>query len=224
MENQCVHSFIHTLGTFSHVWYVKKEIRMKKNEWDHMTTHFIRDLFTLGKLTEDYFDQDAFNHIYESGFHKEVACGNVNLEPEGDDLEGLRHLTFKQFEGEQNIEYGPVTTGLQLQHMNLWKYNISSKGKQKLTSIRDYQYEQTTKEIFDLLREYEYFLPAFVANFKGTKRDLGEMNIMLKLDVRLIKHHPYILNPGVKEKGRGRLKKCWQQGLSSQLMMLSGLV
>lgn len=113
-------SFIHTLGTFPQVWYLKEEIRKHTNEWDHMTTLFVCDLsfadddkriavsleavkrvlFLARKDTKDYCDQDAFNHTYESKFHEVVSCRKINHELKGDDLEGLRHLTFKESEGE----------------------------------------------------------------------------------------------------------------------------
>lgn len=36
----------------------------------------------------------------------------INIELDGDYLEGLSHLTFKEPKGEWNIKYGHVTTGL----------------------------------------------------------------------------------------------------------------
>lgn len=147
-----------------------------------------RVLYMAGKLIEDYADQDAFNHIYEFGFHEVVACGRINLELDGDDLEGLSHFPFKDYEGEWNVKDGPIIVGLYLQDTKLWKNNIGTKENPKLTSIRDYWDEQTTKEIYDLLREYEYLFPLFVVEIKWVKGELGEMNIMLNPDVRLVKH------------------------------------
>ena len=51
--------------------------------------------------------------------------------------------------------------------------------------------EQIIFEIPSLLKKYEdLFLQNFV-EVKGIKADLGEMKIVLNLDIKLIKHHPY---------------------------------
>ena len=64
----------------------------------------------------------------------------------------------------------------------------------------DYWDEQTTREIYSLLQEYEDLFPSSVAYLKGIKGDMGEMRIILNLDARPVKHRPYRLNPRVKEK------------------------
>lgn len=57
--------------------------------------------------------------------------------------------------------------------MKLPKHNISSYDKAKIASIKDYWDEQTTREIFDLLCEYEDLFPASVAEIKGINGDIG---------------------------------------------------
>ena len=62
----------------------------------------------------------------------------------------------------KNIKDDPVRDALRLNSLKLQKHNIGTKEKPKLASIGDYQYEQTTKEIFDLLKEYEDLFPASI--------------------------------------------------------------
>lgn len=57
--------------------------------------YFKRVLFLADKLSEG-----SFNHIYESGFHEFVACRKIELETNEYDLEDLRHLKFKEYEGD----------------------------------------------------------------------------------------------------------------------------
>jgi len=59
--------------------------------------------------------------------------------------------------------------------LKLRKHNIDTDEKLKLSSIGDYWDWKTTKEIFDLLKEYEELFPSFVAELKGIKGELGEM-------------------------------------------------
>lgn len=84
--------------------------------------------------------------------------------------------------------------------MKLRKHNVGTEDKPKMASIGVYWDEHTTKEIFDLLREYEDLFPALVAELKRIKEDIDEMKIVLKPDAKPIKYRPYRLNPRVKEK------------------------
>ena len=52
----------------------------------------------------------------------------------------------------------------------------------------------------DLLREYNYIFPNTFLEMKGIAGELGEMNIPLKKDVKLVKKSSYKLNPKYKEK------------------------
>jgi len=74
-----------------------------------------------GQLMEGCIEWNTLEHIYESIFHEVVACGKVVWEPDEDDLEELRHLTFKETEGECSVEYGLVINGPQLSPLKLWK-------------------------------------------------------------------------------------------------------
>ena len=88
--------------------------------------------------------------------------------------------------------------------------------KPKLASIGDYWDEQTTEDIFDLLREYEGLFPSSIVEMKLIKGDLWEMKIMLKLDAKLVEHQPYRLNPRVK----GKVKKEIDKMLEARLIFL----
>lgn len=94
-----------------------------------------RVFLMVGYLMKGCIDQNTFEHIDESRFHEVVACGKIDLEPDEHGLEELRHLKFKETEGECNVEYGVVTNGLQLLPLKLWKHNIDNDEKPKLASI-----------------------------------------------------------------------------------------
>ncbi len=95
-----------------------------------------------------------------------MSCVKVNVNPKEDDLEGLRHLTFQETEGERDIQEIPSEDTSHFLPMKLQKHNIGSKNKHKMASIGDYWDEQTTKEIFDMLHEYEDLFPASVVELK----------------------------------------------------------
>eukprot|EP00253_Pinus_taeda_P029882 PITA_29882 len=87
--------------------------------------------------------------------------------------------------------------------------NIGTKEKPKLTSIGDYYDDQTTREIFDMLKEYEDLFPCSFSELKGIKGDLGEMKIALRPNVKLVKHQSYRLNLRVKEKDTKDSYEIW---------------
>jgi len=67
-----------------------------------------------------------------------MAYGKVDKEPDKDDLEGLRHLTFHETEGGRDIQEGPFTDALHLLPLKLWKNNIGTEDKPKLAPIKYY--------------------------------------------------------------------------------------
>lgn len=81
----------------------------------------------------------------------------------------------------------------------MWNDKIGRDDKPKLASIGDYWYEQMTKEMFYLLREYEDLFLSLVAELKWIKGDIGEIKIILKHDANPVRHRPYQLSPRVKE-------------------------
>ena len=122
-------------------------------------------------------------------------------------MEDLRHLYFEETEGERDIKEEPTMEGIHLLPLRIKKVNIGIEEKPKLATIGDYWDEQTTKEIFSLLKEYEEFFPSSVEDLKGIRGDMGEMRIILKPDARPVKHRPYRLNPRVKEKVKEEIDK-----------------
>ena len=63
------------------------------------------------------------------------------------------------------------------------------------------------------MQEYEELFPSSVADLKGIKGDMGEMQIILKPDARPVKHRPYRLNLRVKEKVKAEINKMLKAGL-----------
>ena len=59
---------------------------------------------------------------------------------------------------------------------------------------------------------------------KGIKGPMGEMNIPLKPDARLVKQRPYILNPKYKEKVKIELDKMLEAGIIELVEELEWIV
>lgn len=116
-------------------------------------------------------------------------------------------MCFKECEGEKNPNDDPIKDALHLKPLKLWKHNIRTEENPKLSSIGDYWDEQATKEIFDLLKEYEDLFPTSISKLKWIKADLGKMKIILKPGARLVKHQPYWLNSWIKEKLKKEIDK-----------------
>jgi len=87
-----------------------------------------------------------------------MSCANVNTDLEEDDLEGRRHMTFQETEGEKDIQEGPSKDATHFLPVKLQKQNTSLENKPKMASIGDYWDEKTTKNFFYLLHEYEGLL------------------------------------------------------------------
>jgi hypothetical protein len=67
------------------------------------------------------------------------------------------------------------------------KVNIGMKDNPKFTNIGDYWNEEIVEKIVDLLREYHDLFPATFSKIKWIVWELGEMNILLKLDAKPVK-------------------------------------
>lgn len=101
----------------------------------------------------------VYKSLHESRFQGDITCAKVNKELKEDDLEELGNFQFKEFEGERSIKDDPINNSSHLKPLKLCKHDIGIEDKPKLASISDYWDEQTTKEIFDVLKEYEYLFP-----------------------------------------------------------------
>ena len=71
--------------------------------------------------------------------------------------------------------------------LKLKKVTISSLENPKFSNIRYYWDDEIVGNITDLLHEFQDFFPTKFLEMKGVIRDLGEMNIPLKLDAKPIK-------------------------------------
>ncbi len=67
--------------------------------------------------------------------------------------------------------------------------------------------------IADLLHEYHDLYPTKFIEMKGIVGDLGVMRIPLKEDAKLVKQHPYRLNPCYKEKIKDEIDKMLVAGI-----------
>ena len=71
------------------------------------------------------------------------------------------------------------------------KFNIGTNENPKMESIGDYWDEKTLERITELLCEYSDLFPKTFTEMKGIERELGEMNIPLKLEARPVRKTPY---------------------------------
>ena len=69
-----------------------------------------------------------------------------------------------------------------------------------MATVGYYWDEETVSQVVDLLKEYKDIFPNKFLEMKGITRDLGEMKIQLKLDMKPVKRRPCRLNPKYKEK------------------------
>lgn len=77
-----------------------------------------------------------------------------------DDLEHLRHLSFKETEGSRIVEEKKQENiGVYYKGVRLWKINIGSEDKPKMASIGYYLDDQTISEVVTPLKEYEDLFP-----------------------------------------------------------------
>ena len=60
-------------------------------------------MFTPEPLVEGGPDENLFHYLYEIEMPRYAACDRVDIGSNDDDLEGLRHLTFGEIEGERDI-------------------------------------------------------------------------------------------------------------------------
>jgi hypothetical protein len=86
-----------------------------------------------------------------------------------------------------------------------------------MTSIGDYQDEQTLERITELLREYSDIFPTTFTEMKGIAEELGEMKIPLKPEARPIRKRPYRLNLVYKKKVKARIDQMLEAGIVEPL-------
>ncbi len=72
----------------------------------------------------------------------------------------------------------------------------------KYATFGDYWDEDMVRKVIELLHEYQDLLSMKFSRMKGILGDIGVMKISLKPEAKPMKHRPYILNLGYKEKVR----------------------
>jgi hypothetical protein len=91
--------------------------------------------------------------------------------------------------------------------------NIGTEEKPKFANIGDYWNDEIVEKIANLLCEYQdLFLKTFL-EMKEITAELGEMKISLKLDAKLVRQRPYILNLKYKEKVKEELERMIEYGI-----------
>jgi hypothetical protein len=79
--------------------------------------------------------------------------------------------------------------------------------------IGDYWDEHTLERITELLLEYSDLFPATFTEMKGIAGELGEMKISLKLDARLVRQRPYMMNLVYKKKVKEEIDRMLEDGI-----------
>ena len=141
-----------------------------------------------------------------------MTCYDLFGEPEDDDE--LRNVNFPDSEGSTNVAAPDISTNSMSQMLNIRKVNIGSEENPKFSNVEDYCDEETMAKITDLLLKFQdLFLTQFL-DLKGILGDLGEMEILLKPDTKLVRKRLYRLNPQYKEHVKAEIDQCSMLGSS----------
>jgi len=95
-----------------------------KDSEDKMTEalHVVKGvLFTLEMQVEGEHEEKFVQYLFDTKSAGLVTCDRVDAELEEDGLEGLRHLAFKEIEGERGVHESPSTEGAHLLSVKLRK-------------------------------------------------------------------------------------------------------
>jgi hypothetical protein len=111
------------------------------------------------------------------------------------------------------VEGPPLDSELFVVPIKVKKVNIETTDNPKMASIGDYWDEQTIERITDLLCEYSDMFPTTFTEMKGIAGELGEMNINLKPEARLVRQRPYRLNPVYKQKVKVEIDRMLEAGI-----------
>ena len=103
-----------------------------------------------------------------------------------EDDDELWNINISETEGSRDVAIPYVPTDPMSQPLKIKKVNIGTKEKPKFTSVGDYWDEESMEKITNLLYEFQYIFPTKFSKMKGILCDLGEMNIMLRLDAKLV--------------------------------------
>ena len=121
-----------------------------------------------------------------------MECHNVFGEPNEED--DTRSIYIPELKGNHDIEAPKIRFDKFKQPLKIKKFNIWTMENSKFTCIGEYWNDSTMGKVTDLLHEFQDLFPTKFSEMKGISRDLGEMNIPLKPDAKLVKQRPYRLN------------------------------
>ena len=134
-------------------------------------------------------DSFLFSYLVDphAHFHMQsiMECYNMSGELEYDDE--IRNINILEIEGSRDVAAPDVPTDPMSQPLNIRKVNIGTEEHPKFASFGDYWDEETMEKIIDMLHEFQDLFSTNLSEMKGTLGDLGEMNILLKLDVKLVR-------------------------------------
>ena len=103
-------------------------------------------------------------------------CYNFTI----DEDENPRDINIPKYEGSRAVVQPPLDFPEVTTKIRIKKINIRSEAEPKLSSIGDYWDEKTTRQVADLLQEYQNLFPTTFEDMKGILGYLGIMRIPLK--------------------------------------------
>jgi hypothetical protein len=140
-----------------------------------------------------------------------LSCYHVQ---EGARDEDYPHdIQIEEVEGERDVEGPPIELEVISTPININKFNIRTTEHPKMASIGDYPDEKTIESITELLHEYSDLFPTTFTEMKGIARELGEMKISLRPEVRPIRQRTYRLNPIYKQKVKDDIDRMIEAGI-----------
>ena len=109
-------------------------------------------------------------------------------------------INITESKGMRRVEGLGISNDQFLSPLKVKKANIGSPKNPKFSNIRDYWDDKTVGKVTYLLHEFQHMFPRKLSKMKGIIRDMGEMKIPLRSDVKSVKDGPYRLNSRYKEK------------------------
>jgi hypothetical protein len=97
-------------------------------------------------------------------------------------------------EGEREVEFPEHESTAYNHSIKMLKVNVGMTENSKFVQIGDYWSDKIVEKIEEFLCEYHDLFPMTFLEMKEITRDIGEMNIPLKLGAKLVRHRPYRLN------------------------------
>ena len=125
----------------------------------------------------------------------------------------MQNVNILESEGSHDIAAPDIPNDPMSQPLKIRKVNIGTEENPKFVSIGDYWDEVTMAKITDLLHEFQDLFQTKFSEMKGILGDLGEMNIPLKLDAKVVQQRPYRLNLRYKERVKVQLDRMLDVGI-----------